>query len=73
MKIDLGNFFWFALLALFMALVLWGSAQTAKRSDVCYQACFPYVGQVIDKKCHCAYSDREWTLYAPPSSGPAVQ
>ena len=68
-----GSLWWAALLALFLALFLWGVAGGALENDSCYDKCFPNVGKVIDDKCHCAYTDSEWTLYGSETNESAVE
>lgn len=73
MSDKISGLWWGALLALFLALFLWGVAGDALENDSCYDKCFPNVGKVIDDKCHCAYTDSEWTLYGSETDEPASE
>ena len=73
MSDKISGLWWGALLALFLALFLWGVAGDALENDSCYDKCFPNVGKVIDDKCHCAYTDSEWTLYGSETDEPAIE
>ena len=50
------------LIALVIALLVFFYVKNEPREkDRCYDDCFPFVGKLIDEKCHCAYNDQGWT------------